>query len=164
MSYYLQLLKNFFTLVKSKLILLIQVVLAFLVPIKVHILLVGAMIMLDTITGLIKAYKTHEPITSRKLSRVISKMVLYQVSLITFYCLDFYLLGEFVSLFTSKSLVLTKVVAGFLCTVELVSLNENIKAITGMNPYRMFMNYLLRIKEVKEQITDLAKEKKENEG
>lgn len=153
---------QFFHLVKSKLLLLIQVVLAFLMPIKALVFLVGAMIILDTISGLYKAYKTKEPITSAKLSRVISKMVLYQVALITFFCLDHFLLGEFVALFTSITFFLTKMVSVFLCTVELVSLNENIKTITGYNAFEMFKKYLTRIKEVKKEIVELGDKK--NEG
>ena len=78
-----------------------QLVATFLLPIRALIFLVGLLIIIDTISGIWKAKKTHQAITSRKLSAVISKMVLYQAGVILFFVLEKYMLGEFVRLFTS---------------------------------------------------------------
>ncbi len=148
---------NLFHLFKSKSAVLIQVVAAFLLPIKGLILLVGFMILLDTVTGVWKAKKIGEKITSSKLSRVISKMLLYQLGLITFFILEKYLLGEFVLLFTSLPYLLTKIVAVFFVGVELMSLNENIKVVYGQNFFQLFRSMLTRVKDTKDQITDIVK-------
>jgi hypothetical protein len=94
-------LKHLFELFKSKFILLAQIICAFLMPIKPLFLLVGLMIILDTVSGIFKAKKIHEKITSKKLSRVISKMLLYQCGLVTFFILEKFLLGEFIVAFSS---------------------------------------------------------------
>jgi len=148
--------KNLLHLFKSKWILLIQVIGAFLLPIKPLILLVGFMIVLDTISGLWKANKIHDPFSSRKLSRVIQKMALYESGLIMFYILERYLLGEFVLVFTSIPFLLTKMVATFFCAVEMVSLNENVKAVYGINFFELFKKYLFRVKAIKDDVTDIG--------
>lgn len=146
----------FFHLVKQKFLVLLQIIAAFLLPIKPLIILVGMMIILDTITGVWKAKKKGEPITSRRLSQVVSKMVLYQVALISMFVLDKHLLGEFISIFTSIQFFLTKVVAIFFCSIELISINEKVKIIYGLNLFQMFKNILIRVKELKEDVKDIV--------
>lgn len=148
--------KQIFEIFKSKISVMINIILAFLLPIKMLIVLVGLMIVLDTITGLWKAKKTKEKITSKKLSRVISKMVLYQVALITFFILDKFIFGELVGAFTSIPHLLTKVVAVFFVGVELISINENVNGIYGFNLFKMFRNMLSRAKEVRKDIDDVV--------
>lgn len=148
--------KTIFTLLKTKFFLLLQIIGTFLLPIKALLIMVAMMIVIDTISGLWKAYKNHEPITSHKLSRVISKMVLYQVGVITFFILDKFMLGEFLSSFTSIQYFLTKVIAIFFCGVELISLNENIKEVYGVNFFDLFKSLLIRVKDVKNDIEDIS--------
>jgi hypothetical protein len=147
---------NLYLLFKTKSMLLLQVLTAFLLPIKPLIILVGLMILIDTITGIWKAKKTGETFTSKKLSSVISKMVLYQAGLILFFVLEKYMLSEFVQLFISMPFFLTKIVAVFFCSVEIVSVNENVKAIYGINLFEMFKSIVSRIKNTKDSITAIA--------
>ena len=156
MGYFYNLFTGMFNLFKTKLFLLLQIIAAFLMPIKALMVMVGLMILLDTITGIWKAKKLHEIITSRKLSKVVSKMVLYQIGIITFFCLDRYILGEMIGAFTSIPFFLTKIVAVFFCGIELLSINENVYAVTDMNFYRMFRKMLTRTKEVKQDIDDIV--------
>jgi phage-related holin len=147
--------KEIYILFKNKIILLGQVISAFLIPIKALIFLLFFMIVIDTITGLYKARKTKETITSRKLSKIVSKMVLYQLGLITFFVLDFFLFGEIILKFVDIQYFLTKVVAIFFASIELVSINENINQACGINLFKTFKQYLLRIKEVKNEIDEV---------
>jgi Bacteriophage holin family len=149
--------KQILTLFKTHSILLIQLVCAFLLPIKILIFLVGFMIVLDTITGIWKARKRKEKITSHKLSQIISKMVLYNVGVISVFVLDKFLLGEFVLIFTSIEFFITKLVAIFFCTIELLSINENIKIIYGLNFWEIFKKLVKRVKEAKDGISDITK-------
>jgi hypothetical protein len=150
-------------LLKEKIQIVFAVVGAFLMPVQPLLLLIGAMILIDTLTGLWKSKKTGVPVTSKKLSRVISKMLLYQICIITFFILDKYLLGEFISLLTSIPLFLTKVSAIILATIELVSINENFKAVTGISMWTQLKLILGRAAEVKDdlkKIGDFKEDKK----
>jgi hypothetical protein len=136
------------TTLKAKVHIALSVVGAFLLPLQGLLILIGLMIAIDTFTGVYKARKKKEKVTSRKLSNVISKMLLYQLTLLTFYILDVYLLGEFVSIFTSIPLFLTKLTAIILCSIEVVSINENFTAITGKSLWTQIKLILWRAKEL----------------
>lgn len=140
---------------KDKIILVYQVFAAFILPIKPLIVLVGLMIVFDTISGIWKAKKKKEDITSRKLSRVVSKMLLYQVALITFYALDVYIFGEFIAIVTSIPHFMTKFVAIFFVSVEFLSITENIKEVTGFSVWDNLKKVFNRIKDVKDDIEEI---------
>lgn len=125
---------------------------AFLVPIKFLLIGVGICIAIDTILGIYAAHKQNIPITSRKLSQVVGKMVLYQSAVILFYFLEKYMLGEFVLLFTSIPLFLTKIVAASLVGIELVSANENYTKISGINLFQASKKLIMRAKSEAEEI------------
>ncbi len=148
---------NLYLLFKKNFLLFIQSLSAFLLPIKFILLLVGFMIFLDLISGVWKAKKRGEAITSNKLSRTISKMLLYQFGIITFFAVDKFLLGEFILHFSSVPYLLTKLVGIFFVWIELVSLNENLTEITGVNFFKSVKVLLLRVKEIKEDLTELRK-------
>lgn len=113
------------------------------------------MIVLDTISGIWKSVKLNQKITSNKLSAVVSKMVLYQVALITCYILDIYIFGEFFSMFITIPHFMTKMIAMFFVTIEVISLNENVEAVYGVNFFNMFKKILKRTKEIKEEIEEI---------
>jgi phage-related holin len=118
------------------------------------------MILVDMITGIIKSKKQNIPLTSRKLSHTVSKILLYCGALIIVYGLDVALIGEFVALFTTIKLFITKGLACFLITVEIVSFHENFEGITGINLFNKFKQYLTRAKQIKDDITELKDENK----
>lgn len=149
---------------KTRLFELIKIIIVFLTPIVPLLLIVGGMILIDTVTGLLKARKRKEKITSHKLGRVISKMLLYQLGIITFFLLEKYLLGEFIASFTSISFFLTKIVAVFFAGIELISINENLNDGFGINLFKQFKQMLLRVKEVKEDIGGIVELDKKDEN
>jgi hypothetical protein len=134
---------------------LLAIIGAFLAPIKALIIIVGLCISIDTITGIMKARKKKEAITSRKLSVVIPKMFLYEGAIILFFCIEKFILADFVGYFCDIPLVITKFVAAVLCGIEIMSINENYKAISGVNMWDNFKTLLARAKEVKSEINDL---------
>lgn len=136
---------------------LLLIVIAFLLPIKGVILAVGCAIMADTITGIIKAKKNNDEITSRKLSVVVSKMILYQSAIILFYIIEKFILADIVGLFTDLPFIVTKIVAITLISIELKSVNENYIAIKGYSLWTKFKDLLLRAKEVKDEIDSMTK-------
>jgi len=95
--------------------------------------MIGVLIIIDTFTGIKKAYKLKEKITSRKLSSIISKLALYEVTVIMFFLIDQFILNDIMLNFFSVPFMLTKVVALVLASVEVISINENIKVISTRN-------------------------------
>lgn len=132
-----------------------QIILAFLLPIKEMILIVGLMIIFDTITGLYKSHKLKIAITSNKLSALISKMFLYQMCLITSFIVDKFVIGEFISIFSNIPFFLTKIVCLFMVGVEVTSITENYKSVTGFSVWDKFKQITRRIKDVKQEIEEI---------
>lgn len=138
---------------KTRVLLLLNIIGAFLLPIKPLLMMVGLMILIDTVTGILKARKLNEKITSHKLGQVISKMLLYQICVMTLYGLDVFIVGELVATFTSIPLFLTKLAATFFVGIEIVSINENLDEGYGINLFKRFKQMLIRAKNVKEDIS-----------
>jgi len=141
--------------VKSSLAVVVGIVLSFLMPIIPLILTVGGAIALDTITGVYRSYKTKEAITSRKLSVIVSKMLLYQLALVLFFVIETYVLQDIIGAFTSIPLILTKLVTTVLLFIELTSINENYKDISGVNVWDKFKDLLKRAKEIKSDMDNI---------
>jgi hypothetical protein len=133
---------------------LIGIIIAFLAPIKALIIIVGVSIVLDTIMGIIRAKKQGHKITSNKLSRLVSKMFLYQIVVILFFAIEKYILADFIISFTSVELFLTKLVAFGLISIEVISINENYEIISGVNIFQKIKNNLKRGRDLKNQIKD----------
>jgi hypothetical protein len=125
---------------------------AFFLPISGILFLIGFAIVVDTITGIWKAKKLKIKITSRKLSTIISKMMLYEVAVIGFYLIDFWILNDIIMKFFSVPLMLTKILSLVLCSIEVISINENIKAVKGIDIWSAFKQLLQRSKEIKTDI------------
>ena len=68
-------------------------------------------------------------ITSKALSAIVSKMVLYQSAVILVFILEKYLLINFFTSIFGVELFLTKIVATTLCGIELMSINESYKIV-----------------------------------
>jgi len=140
------------TTIQKSIVQLLTVVGAFFLPISGILFLIGFAIMLDTLTGIWKAKKLKIPITSRKLSAIISKMVLYETAVIGFYLIDFWILNDIVMKFFSVPLMLTKILSLVLCSIEVISISENYKAVKGIDIWSAFKNLLQRSKEIKNDI------------
>ena len=80
--------------IQKSIVELLTVVGAFFLPISGILFLIVFAIILDTLTGIWKSKKLKIPITSRKLSAIVSKIMLYEVAVIGFYLIDFWILNE----------------------------------------------------------------------
>jgi len=138
---------NIVTYLKTLLISLI----AFVSPIYGLLLAVGAMIFLDTILGVTKAIKLEgwESVTSRKASVIISKFLLYQLTVLTFFIIDYNLINEFTKLHYQNNYLLTKLITLSLCFVEAKSIDENIKTLFGFSIWTNLKEVLMRSQEIK---------------
>ena len=134
---------------------LFAIVSSFFLPISGILILIGVSVIVDTITGVWKSKKLGTPITSRKLSAVISKILLYEVTIMLFYLIDYYIINDIVLTFFSVELLITKILALVLVSIEVISLNENIKAVKGIDLWTSLKNLFARAKEVTQDFKDI---------
>ena len=138
--------------IQKYIIQLFAVVGSFFLPISGILFLIGFAIFVDTLTGIWKSKKLGLPITSRKLSAIVSKLFLYEVAVIGFYLIDKFILNDIILTFFSVPLMLTKILSLVLCSIEVISISENYKAVKGIDIWSAFKNLLQRSKEIKNDI------------
>ena len=141
--------------IKSELLTLISICFAFFLPISGILIMIGVLISIDTITGIWKAKKLGDKITSRKLSAIISKLALYEITVIMFFLIDKFILNEIILTFFSVPFMLTKVTALVLASIEVMSINENYKIVKGIDLWQSMKLLFARAKEVKEDLNKL---------
>jgi len=131
---------------------LLAVVSTFFLPISGILFLIGFAIVVDTITGVWKAKKLGIPITSRKLSAIISKLMLYEVAVILFYLIDRFILNDIILTFFSVPLMLTKILSLVLVSIEVISISENYKAVKGIDLWQAMKLLFARARDIKQDI------------
>jgi hypothetical protein len=141
--------------IQSELLTLISICFAFFLPISGILIMIGVLISIDTITGIWKANKLGEKITSRKLSSIISKLALYEITVIMFFLIDKFILNEIILTFFSVPFMLTKVVALVLSSIEVMSINENYKIVKGIDLWQSMKLLFARAKDIKEDLNKL---------
>ena len=108
--------------------------LAVFAPIKALILCVGFLIFADCFTGVWAAKKRKEPISSAALRRTVSKMVIYQLALLSGFLVEVYMIESL--------LPISKLVAGAIGMVELKSVLENSTVIVGQDIFKSIIKKL----------------------
>ena len=139
---------------------LMAIILSFFLPIVGILILIAASVILDTITGIWKAKKLKQPITSRRLSAIISKILLYEATVMLFYAMDKFLLNDIVISFFSIELLTTKVLALVLVSIEVISINENYRAIYQKDLWDALKNLFARAKEVTSDFKNINEKNK----
>jgi hypothetical protein len=131
--------------------------LMFFAPIYGLLIAVGFAILLDTFTGIFKSVKLKgwRSIRSRRLSHIVSKMLLYQITILLLFVIDNLLLNEFVMVHFTIKFMFTKLVAILLIFIELVSIKENIEEALKVDIWKLLKGILNRAKEVKEDINEI---------
>jgi len=129
---------------------LLTALLLFFAPIQQLVMVVGLVILCDTFTGIYKSVKLFgwKSIRSRKLSNIISKMVLYEIAIIVLYPIDKFLLNELLLNIVSVQYFSTKVACVLLVLVELTSIKENIEEALKIDIWKTLKNFIKRAKEV----------------
>ena len=142
---------------KTYLINILTGLVLFFTPIQGLLLGVGAIIILDTFTGIFKSVKVGgwRSIKSRILSNIISKMLLYEICIILLYPIDKYLLNELLMHLVSIQFFATKLTCVILIFIEGVSIKENIEEALKVNIWQLLRNAIKRAKEVKQDINEL---------
>jgi hypothetical protein len=133
---------------------IVLALIAFLAPIQGILITVGVLILADTILGVWKARKLKEKISSRKLSQIISKMFLYEGTIVLFFMIDKFILGDILQQFFAVEYLLTKVVALVLASIEVFSMDENYRAVKTHGLWYAFKRLVSRAKDVKSELKD----------
>lgn len=136
--------------------LLASIILLF-VPIYGLLIAVGTAIILDTFTGVFKSIKLHgwRSVRSRKLSHIVSKMMLYEICILLLFVMDKYVLNELVKHAFGFEYMFTKICAILLMFIELVSIKENIEEALKIDIWSMLKKALSRAKEINQDIQGL---------
>lgn len=121
-------------------------------PISGIMITIGLAILADTVIGIWKAKKLNQKLTSRRLSRLISKIFVYEATVILFYLIDKFMLGDILAHFFTIDYLLTKIVGLVLVSVEIFSIDENYKAVRGLGIFDAFKRLVQVAKDVKDDI------------
>jgi hypothetical protein len=126
-------------------------------PIHGLLIAVASAIILDTITGIFKSIKLNgwKSVRSRKLSNIVSKMLLYEICVLFLFLMDKYLLNEFIMHAFGFQFMFTKICAILLMFIELVSIKENIEEAFKIDFWQMLKKVLSRAKEINQDINDI---------
>ena len=107
---------------------------AILSPIKALLISCGALIVADMVTGMFAAHKRGESINSADMRRSLTKMVVYQIAIISAFVLEKYMLNGL--------LPVSKIVSGVIGMVEFKSILENASTIAGQDILQMVIDKL----------------------
>jgi len=143
--------------IQKEILTLTSIIFAFFLPISGILIMIGVLIAIDTFTGIWKAKKLKEKISSRKLSGIISKLALYEITVIMFFLIDRFILNDIMLTFFSVPFMLTKVTALVLASIEVLSINENYKVVKGIDLWQSMKLLFSRAKEIKEDLNKIKK-------
>lgn len=129
------------------------------VPIYGILIAVGTAIILDTFTGIFKSVKLNgwKSVRSKKLSHIVSKMLLYEICVLLLFVIDKFILNEFIFKWLSIDFMFTKISAILLIFIELVSIKENIEEAYNIKFWDILKKAFIRAKEIKDNVEDLTK-------
>jgi hypothetical protein len=105
-----------------------------LAPLKAIIVAIAVLVLIDTITGIMAAVKSKDPITSSRMKRVISKMFLYYSATVVGFIASTYLVDG--------ALPLEKMITTLIGVVEVKSILENLDIISGGSMFKNILNKL----------------------
>ena len=117
----------------TKITYILTFLVTFFAGIQTSLIATGVLIVIDTLLGLLAARKTKTPIQSRKLARVLTKMLAYQLLIIS---------AEIVHLYLFPQLPIVNVTLGFIAVTEFLSIAENFTILTGKNFIKYIRDYL----------------------
>ena len=105
-------------------------------PVVPMLLTIGVLIIIDFLVGIYRAFKMGEQITSRKMGNTISKMFLYQLTIISLFLFETYILMNI--------LPVTKIGAVLISITELKSIDESVEKMTGVGVWKKLVKIIKR--------------------
>lgn len=150
--------KNLKIEMKEFLITYITLLVAFYSPIAGLAISILLVIGLDTILGIWKCVKNNgwSSFSSRKFSGIVSKTVLYLLSVYLLFPIDYYILNDIVSslFLVNVKFLATKILVLSLIFIEIKSIDENLKEM-NIDIWSNIKKILARAKEVKNEVDEL---------
>lgn len=125
---------------------------AFFAPVAGIMYTIGAFIALDTFLGVMAANKMGEKIESKKLSKVVWKMLMYQAVTLSFFVMDVHIVGDLLGTLINTPYVLTKTVGVALIAIEFKSIDENIEKMTGTTLLKRLYDLIAKGKDIASKI------------
>ena len=85
---------------------------------------------------------------------------MYEATVILFYLIDYFLVNDIVQSFFSIEMLTTKVLALTLVSIEVISINENYKAVKQIDLWQSLKNLFSRAKEVTQDFKNINEKNK----
>lgn len=126
-------LKKFLSEEYTALISIISMALAFFAPTIPMIVMIGFMVICDSVTGILASRKKGIGFVSGKLRDTADKFISYGIGVLIAYLIQVLLIPDFPAL---------KSITALICYIELKSINENIEVVTGLNLFKGILNVL----------------------
>lgn len=117
--------------------------LAVFLPIKELMLTIGFLVGADMVVGIWKALKLKQRIRSRRMSDTITKLLLYQIAIMSGFLIETFIIAELIPI--------TKLVATVIAVIEFKSIIESIESVTGKDLWSKIKSIIGR---KSEDITD----------
>lgn len=140
----------------------INILLAIILPAGAYLLLIGLLMLTDTLLKLYSLKQTKEKMDWMKLFKGLQqKMLVYTPIILCIYWMDTLLMNDIVKQFVDVDLLTTKLGSLVLASTEITSINKNFKAITGKSLLDRVKNVLHVAKDVKKGLDSITKDDKE---
>lgn len=110
------------------------VLMTLLAPIKPLAITCGFLVVADMVTGMWAAKKRKEKINSADMRRSVSKMCIYQITIVSAFALEKWIMQD--------ALPVSRIVSGVIGMVEFKSILENASTITGQDILKMVLDKL----------------------
>lgn len=108
--------------------------LAVFAPIQPMLLVTGFLIFADLLSGILAAKKRKETINSAGFRRTISKILVYNLAVISGFLVETYMISDL--------LPISKLIAGVIALTELRSILENLNCINGVDLFKTVLGSL----------------------
>jgi uncharacterized membrane protein HdeD (DUF308 family) len=92
-------------------------------PIKELMITIGFLVAMDMMVGIWKAIKLGQRIRSRRMSDTITKLLLYQIAIVSGFLIERYVIEQIIPI--------TKLIATVVAIIEFKSIIESIESVTG---------------------------------
>ena len=139
---------------KTNALIILSSILTVLAPVGPLLTIAMISIFLDVCFGVWRSYKKREDqedkfwdvVQSQRLYATAVKSATYAGAITFFYLVEKYIAGDIISHFISIELLLTKAVALFFVFIEVKSMNESYKDVTGKDILAAFKKFVTGLK------------------
>lgn len=139
---------------KTNALIILSSILTILAPVGPLLTIAMISIFLDVCFGVWRSYKKRKDqdikfwdvVQSNRLLATAAKAGIYTVGITFFYIVEKYIAGDIIAHFISIELLLTKAVALFFVFIEVKSMNESYKDVTGKDILAAFKKFVTGLK------------------